>query len=278
MWLRSLLCIAFLCLSSTAVAGTTQHTNIDYAGISDPHRQLDVYTNTRYSKRTLVVWIHGGMWQGGDKSAVDRKPGAFVRAGYVFASINYRLVPDVSVFEQATDVATAVGWLRAHASDYGADEDSIVIIGHSAGAHLAALVCTDLSYLTAANVPTGCIKACIASDGSAYDLVNTWPSGSLSNSYEEVFTTDSQVHSALSPTTHVSQSTDLPPFLLLYVDGRESSTNAAKALATALRNANQTVCTYKAKNKTHTTINSKLGTLFDKTTWRVFLFLARFTS
>ncbi len=116
---------------------------------------------------------------------VQRKPQAFVDKGFVFVSVNYRFVPDVTVNEMTGDIAKAIKWVHDHAGDYGGDPKTIFVAGHSAGAHLAALVCTDESYLKAEGLSLSNIKGCIPVDTAVYDIANadqwSWPiaSGAL---------------------------------------------------------------------------------------------------
>jgi acetyl esterase/lipase len=88
----------------------------------------------------LVIWVHGGGWQQGDKA----QPPALglLRWGYVVASINYRLTDEAIFPAQINDCKAAVRWLRAHAEEYHIDPDHIGAWGASAGGHLVALLGT----------------------------------------------------------------------------------------------------------------------------------------
>jgi arylformamidase len=122
-------------------------TEISYG--RDPLQKLDLYLPAQRSARAipLVAFIHGGGWTMGDKrEGAHQKPQAFTRAGYAFASLNYRLAPKASIADMQADLATAVARLRILASRYGYDPDRIILSGHSAGAHLAALLATDTRY------------------------------------------------------------------------------------------------------------------------------------
>src|SRR5471030_2395466 len=131
---------------------------------------LDVYAPTEGKGLPVVVWIHGGGWQTGDKKEVHNKPQGFADKGFVFVSINYRLLPTVTIKQMAEDVAKAIRWVHDHAKDYGGDPNTIIVAGHSAGAQLAALVCTDDSYLKVEGLPMAIIKACVPVDGDTYDV------------------------------------------------------------------------------------------------------------
>ena len=126
---------------------------IPYAEPKNERQMLDVYAPTKGKDLPVVVWIHGGGWRRGDKADVHNKPKAFVDKGFVLVSISYRFVPKVTVNEIAGDVAKAIRWTHDHAKDYGGDPNTIIVMGHSAGAQLAALVCTDDRYLKAEKLP-----------------------------------------------------------------------------------------------------------------------------
>lgn len=78
-----------------------------------------------------------------------QKPQVFVDKGFIFVAVNYRLFPNVTVNQMAADVAKAIPWTHDHARDYGGDPKTIFVMGHSAGAQLAVLVCTDDQYMKA---------------------------------------------------------------------------------------------------------------------------------
>ena len=123
----------------------------------------------------LVVFVHGGGWKRGskDNATGQFKPVHYPQLGYAFASINYRLVPDATVEQQAADVAGAVRALIDRAGALGIDRRRVVIMGHSAGAHLVALVGTDEKYLRGAGLSFSDIAGVIPIDGAAYD--EEWP-------------------------------------------------------------------------------------------------------
>lgn len=87
-----------------------------------------------------LVFIHGGGWQEGDKSGFEQPIRQFAAAGYVAASVGYRLAPKYPWPAQIEDVKCAVRYLRANAAEYGIDPDKIGAIGHSAGGHLSLLL------------------------------------------------------------------------------------------------------------------------------------------
>ncbi|KAE8981898.1 hypothetical protein PR003_g15214 [Phytophthora rubi] len=106
------------------------------------------------SKLPTCVFVHGGSWQRGDKSGglnqdIDE---AFVRAGCLGVSVNYRLSPEVQHPEHVKDVAAAVTWLHRNIAKFGGDPDKLLLVGHSAGAHLVMQILADPQYLKAAGM------------------------------------------------------------------------------------------------------------------------------
>jgi len=91
----------------------------------------------------VIFMVHGGAWAVGDKAmsrVVDAKVARWCAQGFVLVSVNYRMLPDVPPDGQWRDVALALAHAQAHAADWGADAGQFILMGHSAGAHLVALL------------------------------------------------------------------------------------------------------------------------------------------
>jgi len=144
------------------------------------HNRLDLYVPRKAAAPTpMVVYVHGGGWQAGDKRRVGHKARLFTRAGYVFASVNYRLSPAfrglpapdrVRFPDHPHDVGEALGWLTRNVGRYGGDTDRVVLIGHSAGAHLTSLVGVDPSFGGAYGVPARAVRGVVSLDTTAFDI------------------------------------------------------------------------------------------------------------
>src|SRR3954466_10665139 len=91
--------------------------NIPYADPSHERQVLDVYAPPNAKDLPVVFWIHGGGWQAGDKTDVKQKPQFFNDAGFVFVSVNYRLLPAVDMGTLTRDVAKAFRWTHDHAAE-----------------------------------------------------------------------------------------------------------------------------------------------------------------
>ncbi len=211
----------------------------------------------------LVIFVHGGAWKLGDKrTALGEKGGHFLDQGWGFASLNYRLVPAHKVEEQAQDVADAVAFLIARADKLGFDAKRTVLMGHSAGAHLAALVGTDTSYLKKAGLEPAALRGIIPLDGAAYDVPRQITAGAavMHDSYVQAFGTDPARQKSLSPTLQAA-APNAPAFLILHVQ-RLDGIAQSKALAEALRQAGTPVEIHDFPGfglQGHMEINRKLG-------------------
>lgn len=185
-----------------ATAGAKPSTTFSYG--NDPEQSIDFYRGkSRTEAAPLIVFVHGGGWKRGDKrQAAAEKPAFFISEGYAFAAIDYRLVPGVTVERQAGDIADAIDTLRNRAALLGIDADRIALMGHSAGAHLSALVATDPRYLQASGVPMAAIKAVVLLDGAAYDVPAqmTEREPIMHATYIQAFGSDAARQRALSPT------------------------------------------------------------------------------
>jgi len=112
-------------------------------------QRLDVYVpqGAAQAPRPLVVFVHGGRWRTGTKADYRFVAAGLAERGIVVVVPNYRLYPEVRMPAAVADVAAAVAWAEHEAPRYGADPAALVVMGHSAGAQLAALVATDRHWL-----------------------------------------------------------------------------------------------------------------------------------
>jgi acetyl esterase/lipase len=134
---------AALALGTTAGAQvvTPTFSNVAYAANS-PAQRLDIYLPPGpVVPRPVLVWIHGGGWQSGDKFPMTRAPG-LLALGFDVVSINYRLTGEAIHPAQINDCKGAIRWIRANAGTYGFDPARIGVWGSSAGGHLVACLGT----------------------------------------------------------------------------------------------------------------------------------------
>jgi arylformamidase len=259
--------------------------DIAYANPADKRQVLDVYSPPNAKNLPVVFWIHGGGWQTGDKTDVQIKPQAFMDKGFVFVSTNYRLLPNVDMATIVRDVAMSIRWVHDHIAEYGGDPKRLVIMGHSAGAQLAALICTDDRYLKAEGLSLAIIKGCVPVDGDTYDvpaIIETaetrWRVHGLPRAkfgHREIFGNDPAKHRDFSAVTHVAKDKGIPPFLILHVAGHPDTTAQALRLGNVLKAAGLNATVFAAKETTHNKINADLGQPADPATKALFEFLGK---
>jgi acetyl esterase/lipase len=118
--------------------------NVPYVTGGGPEQQLDLYIPTERHGEPLVVFIHGGGFEHGDKAGDSINPNnlQWLWQGYAMASVNYRLLQHALWPAQIEDCKAAIRWLKAHADDYGYSPSKIAVAGESAGGHLVAMIGT----------------------------------------------------------------------------------------------------------------------------------------
>jgi arylformamidase len=263
-------CLGTVLFAITAAlqAQTVKH-DIPYTNEHDDKRTLDIYSPAGAHKLPVVFWIHGGGWQTGDKSDVKAKPQWFMDKGFVFVSTNYRLLPAVDMGTLIRDVATSFKWVQDHIAEYGGDPSRVVVGGHSAGAQLAAILCTDEKYLKEQCVSFGVLKGCIPVDGDTYDIpaiietaetrwrVHHLPPAKFG--HREKFGNDEAKFKDFSAVYHIAPDKGIPPFLILYVSINTDTDAQARRLGDVLKTAKIPVRMFGAKDTYHTKLNDDLG-------------------
>ena len=222
-------------------------------------QQIDVFEPAgAVDELPLVLHIHGGGWSFGNHKLVQSKPAHFTGSGYYFASTGYRLLPDAPVEEQAKDIGAAIQALRGQAASIGFDPDRIVLMGHSAGAHLAALVSTNPQY---AGDAFGAIRGVILLDGAGYEIASSMANAEprAAGIYKDAFGDDPERHAALSPVTHVGGA-DAPNWLALYVVERARSKEQSELLIGGLTAAGANAEAVAIANTDHGRMSREIGT------------------
>lgn len=278
--------LILLALVTSAVAQEVNFNakrDIPYTEPADSRQNLDVYAPKGAKNLPVVVWIHGGGWQGGDKTEVEQKPQAFVDKGLVFVSVNYRLLPAVEMGDIIRDVAKSVRWVSDHVAEFGGDPKRLLVMGHSAGAQLAALICTDERYLKAEGLSLGIIKGCVPVDGDTFDVPaiievaeTRWRVHGLPPSnfgHRKKFGDDPAKHRDFSAVTHVAKDKGIPPFLIIYVAEHPDTSAQAQRLGMVLKEAGIPTKLFGARDTWHAKVNEDIGLRGDSTTNELFAFV-----
>jgi acetyl esterase/lipase len=142
----------------------------DVAYGEDPRQRLDVFSPKNADNLPIVVFFYGGTWVTGRKSRYAFVGAALAARGYVTVIPDYRLYPQVRFPQFIDDGASAVAWVQKHAREMGGDATRIVLMGHSAGAHSAAMLALNDAYLERAGANPRSIVGLIGLSGP-YALV-----------------------------------------------------------------------------------------------------------
>ena len=253
-------------------------------GTAHQRQVLDVHAPEGARSLPVVFWIHGGGWQTGDKSMVALKPKAFMDSGLVFVSINHRLLPTVDMGTIIRDVASALGWVHKNIATHGGDPTRLLVMGHSSGGQLAALICVDDRYAKAEGVSLTMIKGCVPVDADTFDVpaiievaetrARAHHQPLPTNGHRQKFGNDPMKHRDFSTVTHVARDKGIPPFLILHIGGNPDTGAQARRLAAVLQAAGISARIVVGREATHGSINDNIGAVNDVVTKELFAFVA----
>ncbi|HET6298464.1 MAG TPA: alpha/beta hydrolase [Kribbella sp.] len=224
-------------------SSVTIRSDISYG--PDALHTLDLYRPNIDTSVPVVLYLHGGAWKEGDKTADSKERlEAFASFGVAVASANYRLVPDATYPAQIHDAKGAVRWLRANGAGLGLTTDRIAVWGASAGGYLASMV----GLTNGDSTWEGSVGDCLAHDSSVAAVVDWFGQSDLTANtmrswleekilpppVEDGFlaigdgTNREAVTSEASPLNHVT--TGAPPFLIVHGD-RDRVTPISESIA-----------------------------------------------
>jgi len=186
----------------------------------------------------VVLWVHGGGWQHGDttKGAASHMLTTWAQQGIVMVGVNYRLAPQVMHPAEAQDIAAAINWVHQNIAQYGGDARRISLLGHSAGAHLVALLGTNPAFLGAYNLSPGKnLVNVFPIDTASFDL--TKPSAFVQPMIETAFGTDEAVLKDASPIWNVHKGGSYPAFIMAATKVRDDAVSTSRILKKELLDA-----------------------------------------
>ena len=261
--------------------------NLRYAemdGVEAKFHTLDLATPGGEGPHPVLVMIHGGGWRLGDKANrsmwKDKLP-YFREEGWVYITINYRLTNGEGVPPHPAhveDVAAALAWVHDHVAEYGGDPDRLFVMGHSAGAHLAALVATDARRLAKYEKPLSMLKGVVCLDTAGYDIakyLGTDLAGRTARAiYTNAFGFEEEGWKDASPQHFVRPGAGIPPMLIFHTKERREVAHLSQAFVAALRQAKVPAAAIYAADKNHGGINACIGQEGDPYTALIRRFLA----
>ncbi|QGJ70417.1 Acetyl esterase/lipase [Planctomycetales bacterium 10988] len=245
---------------------------------------LDIYTPSEAKNgesRPVMVFVHGGGWAIGDKKSAGSRSAKmhhFVNEGYVFVSVNYRLSPKVKHPEHVKDIAAALAYVHDHIAEYGGDPEELWLMGHSAGAHLVALVSTDEQHLKAYDKPLSILKGTIPLDTLALDITYVQRQEYTRPSQKKMFTQafgEPEEWKTASPAYFVEEGKGIPPFLIFSTGSRTDVAEVSQAFVEKLKTIGVSGKFIRASDKTHGSLNKEIGMPGDAPTEAIMQFIEK---
>lgn len=160
--------ILLLLMTSCA---SKKYKNVSYLSKSDSENPtLNIFKprNKKFTNNQVLVFVHGGNWNSGDKKIYGFFGRNFAKKGITTVIVGYTLSPKADYNDMANQVAKAVEWTKENISNYNGNPDQIFVTGHSAGGHLVALIATNPKYLKDKSI----VKGVILNDAAGLDMKN----------------------------------------------------------------------------------------------------------
>lgn len=242
--------------ASSAALPSGVHALRDIPYGDDPKQRFDVYLPQKADHAPVIFMVHGGGWRRGDKTmktSVQNKMAHWTRKGFIFISTDYRLLPDTKPLDQAQDVAHALAAAQAKAASWGGDPARFIVIGHSAGAHLAALIASSPTIAPQAGASPW--LGTVSLDSATLDVEQSMSSKHL-RLYDPAFGSDPAYWKAASP--YAVMQSKPQPILAVCSSRRDDSCPQAKHFtgkASSLGGRAQVL----EEDMSHKEINDKLG-------------------
>ena len=222
----------------TIARGVTSKLDVPYLNDNNPLHELDIYFPAeKNTPLTVLVHIHGGGWKMGDKKMMNVTGMFYASQGILFITPNYRLSPEVQHPAHVEDCAAALAWVFDHVTELGGDHNRIFVSGHSAGAHLAALLGTNQTYLQKYSIKPSDLAGVIPVDTASFNLLSDDNERLVKRFVKQAFGSDKQVLKEASPFYNVTDKVDYPKFLIFNTTDRKSAAKGGKEFADTLKSA-----------------------------------------
>ncbi|MDB5551692.1 MAG: esterase/lipase-like protein [Rhizobium sp.] len=231
--------------------------NIDVPYGLDGAQKYDVYLPEERANAPIIVMVHGGAWTSGDKqddNVARAKAGYFVAKGYIFVSLNYRLLPKSDPLIQAADVALGIANIQKNAIKWDGDKSKIVLMGSGAGGHITALLSSNPSLASdqGATVWAGAVVL----ETAALNIPGIM-SGNHDNRYDTAFGSNAEFWEDSSP-AHLVDSSGVPILVVCSTESNEDTCAKANAFKQNADNAGVNV-TVSPQSMSPWEVNSRVG-------------------
>ena len=229
--------------------------DIQYSKDSDPLKRLDIYIpEKKDSKFPVLIHFHGGGLRLGDKDQTKEHGLFYATHGILFISVNYRLSPAVQYPAHVQDCAAAVAWVFENLDDLWGDANRVFISGHSAGAHLAALLGTEAIYMQEYNLHPKEFAGVIPVDTSMYDLSVAINEKIIGRFVKQAFGENIDILKSASPLYNIHSGNSYPEFLIL-AGKREPNIAQTKKLFNRLKSVGSEAKFLMVDDHTHKEMN-----------------------
>ncbi len=232
--------------------GVTTKLDVAYLSDGEAAHKLDVYLPAKKDKPLpVLVHLHGGGWRAGDKERMKDTGLFYASQGVLFITPNYRLSPKFQHPAHVEDCAAALAWAFQHAAEFSGDKTKIFLSGHSAGAHLAALVGTDATCLQKYGLKISDLAGVIPVDTASFDLTSADNENLVKNMVKAAFGEDPQVLKAASPLLQVFEKKSYPSFLIFNTTNRAAASAGGRKFADKLKGVGGNARFVPVANHTH---------------------------
>lgn len=238
------------------------------AGSSDEDHRLDIYQGPGavggQGAQPVLIYVHGGGWGRGDKRLGKTIAAPYVESGMVFVSVNYRLAPKNKYPAFLHDLAAATRWVKDNIARYGGDPSRMVLVGHSAGAHLVALLGTDPQFLLGQGLALNVFRAVVPVDTASFNFTVDpygWFVGRQKKIREDAFGTNRAVLEAASPALVVAKARPgtLSPMRVFVSGKRPDAMEQSEAFAKAVRATGNEATVTVIPDLGHARMNQAIG-------------------
>ena len=232
-------------------------------GIAADALSLDIHAPARACRAPVILWVHGGGYQIGDKANQMRdKVALFNAKGWILVSINYRLTkPGAATSAQFPDhyedVAAAIGWVHRSIGAYGGDPNRLALLGHSAGADIVANVAGQPTYLAAEGLSSADLDCVGPLDTEGFDKVTSVGDGE-SVQWEAALGNEPDYLNTTSATRFIHRDDDVPDTIGV-VRGGTSRRAIEQAYLAKVASTGARAVTIDAAGLSHEDVNTRIG-------------------